>query len=301
MVIKDNNLGTERQKKAQIFNCVFCNYNTCYKSKWLRHNDTKKHKDNTMATNDNNLGNLGNLGNNEHIFICPCGKKYLHRSGLSRHKKSCTYESPVIEEQEPQNQIISTSTSEQIEILRKENKALLEQMNIIVQSLADVAKIAGNNNTISTNSHNINFYLNTHCKDAMSIQSFTKQLAIDISKHPELICSNKDHKQLYDFISERLTILDQTDRPLHSHKKTVYLKDEQDGWNKDTEGVAANTVIGAAKKADLDKLQTLYPAVPTNDKQQEEYIQTVSCLTGKISKKEKDQFEKMNCIELDIE
>ena len=185
--------------------------------------------------------------------------------------------------------------------MRKENKALLEQMNIIVQSLADVAKIAGNNNTISTNSHNINFYLNTHCKDAMSIQSFTKQLAIDISKHPELICSNKDHKQLYDFISERLTILDQTDRPLHSHKKTVYLKDEQDGWNKDTEGVAANTVIGAAKKADLDKLQTLYPAVPTNEKQQEEYIQTVSCLTNKISNKEKDQFEKMNCIELDIE
>ena len=83
MVIKDNNLGTERQKKAQIFKCDFCNYNTCYKSKWLRHNDTKKHKDNTMLTNDNELGNLGN---NEHI--CPCGKKYLHRSGLSRHKKT---------------------------------------------------------------------------------------------------------------------------------------------------------------------------------------------------------------------
>lgn len=300
MVIKDNKKVPQSTTNiCSNYECNYCHYNTCDSSNWAKHCKTMRHRTRAMITDDNVV--VPQSTTIITSYECECGKQYKYQSGLSRHKKTCTYKPPVIEEQEPQNQIISTSTSEQIEILRRENKALLEQMNIIVQSLADVAKIAGNNNTISTNSHNINFYLNTHCKDAMSIQAFAKQLAIDIGKQPQLLCNKKDHKPLCDFISDRLTDLHQTSRPLHSHKKTMYLKDEQDGWNKDTESVAANTVIGAAKKADLDKLQTLYPGVPTNEKQQEEYIHTVSCLTGKISKKEKDEFENMNCIELDIE
>ena len=306
MVIKDNNLGTERQKKAQIFKCDFCNYNTCYKSKWLRHNDTKKHKDNTMLTNDNELGNLGN---NEHI--CPCGKKYLHRSGLSRHKKTCTYKPPSVET-ETQNQLISKSIdkdaiimellkkmTDQQEQLNKQHKQLNKQNEVI----GDLVHRVGNNNTTNTNSHNtnINLYLNTHCKDAMSIQAFASQLAIDIGKQPQLLCNSKDHKPLCDFISEKMTILDQTVRPVHSHKKTMYLKDEAKGWNKDTKGDAANTVIGAAKKADLDKLPSLYPTLPTNEKQQEVYLNTVSDLMGDVSKKDKEEFEKMDCIGLELE
>ena len=135
--------------------------------------------DYTLGTKTDKKDENGSTETKKCEYICGCGKRYKYRQGLYKHKKTCTYK-PHAVQQEPQNQIISTSTSEQMEILCRENKALLEQMNTIVQSLADVAKIAGNNNTISTNSHNINFYLNTHCKDAMSIQAFANQLAIDI-------------------------------------------------------------------------------------------------------------------------
>ena len=168
------------------------------------------------------------------------------------------------------------------------------------RKMMELFNLAGHHNTTNTNSHNtnINLYLNTHCKDAMSIQAFASQLAIDIGKQPQLLCNSKDHKPLCDFISEKMTVLDQTARPVHSHKKTMYMKDEQDGWNKDENGKGANTVIAAAKKAELNKVTTLYPEWDNIDKDGDKYLEAVSHLTGEVTKKERDEFEKMKCLEI---
>ena len=61
-------------KKTFRFNCEKCNYNTCKKSSWINHLQTKKHNDNGQNKNDNK---------------CICGKKYTNRHNLSRHKKTC--------------------------------------------------------------------------------------------------------------------------------------------------------------------------------------------------------------------
>ena len=99
-------------------------------------------------------------------YKCACGKRYVYRQGIHKHKQTCTYEPP--REAEQQNQIVSIATPDQIEMLLRENKELRvllaeqsTQMVNMVKSIADVAKVAGNNNTISTNCHNtnINFYL----------------------------------------------------------------------------------------------------------------------------------------------
>jgi hypothetical protein len=178
---------------------------------------------------------------------------------------------------------------------------LLEKMDQQQKIINELVLRVGNNNSVNSHNTNINLYLNTHCKDAMSIQAFAKQLAIDLGKKPELISNSKDPKPLCNFISERLTTIDQTVRPLHSHKKTMYLKDEAEGWNKDMKGAAANTVLTAAKNADFNKLQSLYPVIPADEKQQEAYIETVTDLTKEVSKKEREAFENMDCIGLVLE
>lgn len=291
-------LGTKKNEKGTSkYYCKKCDYSTSHTGLWNKHLKTKKHNAGQM------LDDAGYLGTkrNETKWQCNCGKQYKHNQSYYRHKKTCTYTPPVLET-ETQNQIITTQ-SDREKSLEKQVDELRMILTDQTRKMMELFNLAGHHNTTNTNSHNtnINLYLNTHCKDAMSIQAFASQLAIDIGKQPQLLCNSKDHKPLCDFISEKMTVLDQTARPVHSHKKTMYLKDEAKGWNKDTKGDAANTVIGAAKKADLDKLPSLYPTLPTNEKQQEVYLNTVSDLMGDVSKKDKEEFEKMDCIGLDIE
>ena len=42
-------------------------------------------------------------------YDCECGKQYKYQSCLSRHKKTCTYEPPLVET-ETHNQIITTQS-----------------------------------------------------------------------------------------------------------------------------------------------------------------------------------------------
>lgn len=297
-------LGTKKnEKETTKYYCKKCDYSTSHTGLWNKHIKTKKHNAGQMLDDAGYLGTKKNE-KNETKWQCNCGKQYKHNQSYYRHKKTCTYTPPLVET-ETQNQIVSNNIDKDaliLELLKKMTDQQ-EQLNKQNEVIGDLVHRVGNNNTTNTNSHNtnINLYLNTHCKDAMSIQAFASQLAIDIGKQPQLLCNSKDHKPLCDFISEKMTVLDQTARPVHSHKKTMYLKDEAKGWNKDTKGDAANTVIGAAKKADLDKLPSLYPTIPTNEKQQEVYLNTVSDLMGDVSKKDKEEFEKMDCIGLELE
>ena len=67
------------------FICEKCNYITSRKSQWERHKLTSKH---INGKNGNYIGNTKSSMN-----ICPyCKKKYAHKSGLSRHLKTCKNE-----------------------------------------------------------------------------------------------------------------------------------------------------------------------------------------------------------------
>lgn len=245
----------------------------------------KKHNDDGRVTLDYKIG--AEKSKNEQYHVCACGKKYKYRQGLHKHKVKCM--------DNTQGQIIYKNADKDEMILHMLKK--MDEQHKIIHDL--VQRVGNNNNTNSNNSHNnINIYLNEQCKDAISIQTFAKQLALDIDNEPKILCDHKDHKPLCDLISKRLTILDQTMRPLHSHKKTLYMKDEQDGWNKDENGKAANTVINAAKKAELNKVTTLYPKWSNNNKDGDKYLEAVSHLIGEVTKKERDEFEKMKCLEI---
>ena len=71
------------KKVPKIFYCKKCDYTTSRKSQWTRHKMTAKHKmDNVDKVVDK-------AKSSDKKFVCTCGKKYKHSSGLSKHKKIC--------------------------------------------------------------------------------------------------------------------------------------------------------------------------------------------------------------------
>ena len=75
-------MNKSSKKNKQIFYCSNCDYTTSRQSQWDRHILTAKHiNGNNGNTNDNSKSSKN---------ICEyCGKKYTHKSGLSRHRKTC--------------------------------------------------------------------------------------------------------------------------------------------------------------------------------------------------------------------
>ena len=74
-------------ENAKKYICELCPFKCRKLCDFKRHVSTAKHKkitnDAKMITNDTN--------NTPQLFQCICGKEYQYRSGLSRHKKACTY------------------------------------------------------------------------------------------------------------------------------------------------------------------------------------------------------------------
>ena len=195
-------------------------------------------------------------------YFCECGKSYSHRASLYNHKKSCRFLPQNIHIQsinytdtnryQPNNNVNNTQT-EQIcnlfvenqefkKLLLEQNKAMIEQQNEnhnlqkqLLEVVKDVRVI--NNNTTNNNNQkfNLNFFLNTTCKDAMNMSEFIENIEIDF-KDIENIGKKGYVSGMTDVILSRIKDLDVTKRPLHCtdlKRETMYIKDN-DEWRKDT-------------------------------------------------------------------
>jgi hypothetical protein len=169
---------------------------------------------------------------NSEIFICKCGKQYAYSSGLSKHKKKCSFK-PVEEE--------SKSTKELIEFTTVDKDALIDKLmaTITLQSkqISELIPVVGNNNnnTINKQKFNINVFLNETCKDAMSITEFTESLVLKL----EDMMYSKDHgtiEGLSNIIIKNLNDIEVEKRPIHCtdlKRETLYIKDADIGWEKE--------------------------------------------------------------------
>ena len=71
------------RKGTTILYCAKCDYTCFHQSKYDRHLGTAKHRRKQMETKIV-----------ESKIQCECGKEYLNRSGLFKHKKKCVYKPP---------------------------------------------------------------------------------------------------------------------------------------------------------------------------------------------------------------
>ena len=251
-------------KNPNIYVCEKCNYKTGNKKDYNKHLSTGKHK---RVTNDNEM-----IIQIPTMVTCVCGNSYKHRSGLSRHKKTCTYnevcdtsedtptnEDPLNEAQTNAATILD-NPSLVVELL-KQNKEfkdlILEERREFQQIIKEMSKNMGNtvnnnNNTNinSNNKFNLNVFLNEKCKNAMTLKDFVKSINISIQDFIET-----GERGFIDGISniivERINEMEIHDRPLHCtdlKRETVYIKDD-DKWEKDEDKVQLRKAVkGVANK-----------------------------------------------------
>lgn len=227
------------QKIAKKYSCDVCNYYTCNKHDFNKHNNTDKHKIAILEVNGSHLSSQ-NRKKSQKIaksYQCNfCNKVYANSGGLWKHKQKCGLNSVG------QNHIIETPTSnsgidkDQIILdLVQDNRKMAEK--ILELSGNSGPTFNGNNNVNGNlNNFNLNFFLNDTCKDAMNLTDFINSIKLqlsDLEKVGELGYADGISRM---FINE-LNQLDVTKRPIHCSdlkRETLHIKDK-DTWEKDVD------------------------------------------------------------------
>ena len=260
----------KRLKSPQIFECINCNFKCTKNSEFERHKLTAKHQ---RLTNPNkktpNLYSCvcGKCYKHQstlcaHKKTCqkwrffltnPKGKAPHENSSGDKEFKYFNNDSGLInqynddiseisEESQPNTDLI-------VSILKQNNEFktfMIDQCNTMQQQTQDLqkqlievvkdGKIINNNTTNNNNQKfNLNFFLNTTCKDAMNMSEFIENINIDL-KDIENIGKQGYVMGMTDMILSRIKDLDVTKRPLHCtdlKRETMYIKDN-DEWSKDT-------------------------------------------------------------------
>jgi len=223
------------KKNAKNYYCKICDFNTCKKSNFEIHLQTKKHLSNISATSSNTEAT-------KKMNICDnCNKSYNDRSGLWRHKKTCK---PYEQNDKPHddNQIENINElndKDLIMMLIKQNSDLIKENSEFKNMMMKVFENGTNNNqSNNTNSlnktFNLQFFLNETCKDAMNIMDFVESIQLQLSDL-EKVGELGYVEGISNIIVKNLKALDVTQRPVHctdKKRETLYIKDENK-WEKE--------------------------------------------------------------------
>jgi hypothetical protein len=242
------------QKNKRDFCCEDCDYNTCNKYDYAKHIRTIKHISKKCYMTSENL-----LPENPH-YVCWCGVSYKHSSSYYRHKKLCAY----VEKHESDNSIRLDVVSEErmpdqtqpgcidqitdvnssslpilVRSLLKENREfkqlMLEQSKQMIEICKEGRIINHTTNHHNNQKFNLNFFLNTTCKDAINMSDFIQTIEVQMNE-----LENIGHEGyvagMTDIILSRIKDLDVSKRPVHCtdlKREIMYIKDQNE-WNKDT-------------------------------------------------------------------
>jgi len=231
------------------FNCEKCNYGCSKKGDFNKHIRSAKHNAETVG-NDYSCSN--------------CAKNFKTRSGLWKHKKSCTYTPPPSHEENIQATIEHVEpTSTELLVLVKE---LMKQNQELQNTMKEMIPHIGNttNNTNSNNTFNVQFFLENDCRNAQSIQEFVKSIEFN---HEHLVSMTKDGyvDTISNILIQALNKMAVTDRPLHCtdlKRETVYIKDKE-SWNKSTaDAPLMNRVINCIEQGCVIEVKNYVDQTP---------------------------------------
>jgi len=222
-------------KNRICYECKKCDYTTCNKYDYDKHQKTIKHLSNDLAMFSMNLSQKSQAK----CFTCKeCNKDYKDYSGLWRHKKKCNLDinnDYAIKSEPVKNKL--TSDKDLVVMLIKQNSELIKD-NIEYKNMVMEVIKNGTNNTTHTNSHNktfnLQFFLNETCKDAMNIMDFVDSIKLQLTDL-EKVGKIGYVEGISNIIVENLKALDVSERPIHctdKKREVLYIKDE-DKWEKE--------------------------------------------------------------------
>ena len=261
----------KRQKTIQIFECTLCNFKCSKNSEFERHKMTAKHQ---RLTNPNKktpnlyscvcgkdykhqstlcahkkkckkwrfflknpnvktrLDNQSNKYNHNNNITYDCSDENYDSDEMSEMSEESHSNTDLIVSLLRQNNEFKSFMIDQCNNMQQQTQSLQKQLIEVVKD----GKIINNNTTTNNNQKfNLNFFLNTTCKDAMNMSEFIENMNIDF-KDIENIGKQGYVLGMTDMILSRIKDLDVTKRPLHCtdlKRETMYIKDN-DEWSKDT-------------------------------------------------------------------
>ena len=292
-MVKNGNEKSQKSQKKYV--CIICDYNTINKYDYTKHNLTPKHKKMyQMVKNDNEKSQKSQQNNN----ICSCGKEYKFSSGLARHAKKCaTIPNDYMFE-------LLQDNKEFKELMIEQNKQIIalteKNANQPVQHIQNNTQNIQNNNV----TFNLNYFLNTTCKDAINMKDFIESINVNFNDL-ENTGKNGFVKSMTQVITRELGKLEACMRPIHCSdvkRKVLHIKNENE-WRKDTDQCvnAKKMVSSIAHKTNVlqiplwvtanpqsqiydDKLNDFYFKIVGNsmDGSDETYDKIITGVSGKI-------------------
>jgi hypothetical protein len=227
--VKTKSATENTQQSSSIYDCEICDYKSSRHSQYTRHLETDKHLKRLISTENNILD-----PESSHNFKCDkCSKIYKERSGLWRHKKTCTFVKPV-EEKNPMEMAFLTNLV--MEVV-KNNSDLQRQNQELQKKMLDVCSKGGTNNSHNNSynkTFNMQFFLNEQCKDAMNIMDFVNSMTLEFSDLED-VGKLGYVEGISNIIIRKLNALDIHKRPIHcsdAKREIMYVKDENI-WEKE--------------------------------------------------------------------
>ena len=227
------------QKNAKNYICESCDFKCSKPYDYKRHVATQKH---IMIT-------TGTKKSAEQIdnFACECGRVYKHRSGLCRHKQTCSYKMPNERyAQECQNSLIEYDSNAESNLAKvilelvRENKdfknMLIEQHKTMIEIAQKTSITNNSNNTNSNNKQfNLNFFLNEQCKNAINLSEFVENVKLSLTEL-ENVADMGYVDGVTQIFMNGLKDMDIYTRPLHCTdiKREIMHVRENNTWIKDT-------------------------------------------------------------------
>jgi len=136
---------------------------------------------------------------------------------------------------------------ELVSTLKDENSTLKDHNKNLQNNLNETIPRVGNNNNSITNNNNfdVNVFLEDKCKDAMHIQEFGKLLNDTTTVEDVDTYEKNAGTAIGEIMKRELLKLAQIARPLHTYKKEWFVKDRENGWEKDEKGNFVETIRSA--------------------------------------------------------
>ena len=262
------------KKKHEIFTCEKCDYKTSRRSNYNNHLLTLKHK--RMTNDDKKKQKVAE-------FHCECGKSYIYRQGLHKHKKKCAY----IHEESACNKIIAKTDSLE-ELSKTDLLNMVHEQNKIIRDI--IPKIGNTTNNIRNDFRNNNFnfqlFLDENCKDAMTLNNFATEFQMTI----EDILKYKQGKQsgVSNLLAQNLKPIPVVQRPIHCTdvKKHTWMIKDDDGWKKDNGKKVIKVTEFEVSNRFHDLWETAYPEWQHNERLTDTYLDIVRCITAESSEKD---------------
>ena len=283
------------KKNKRVFYCKKCNYTTTRKSNWEKHIITEKHKQDIILNPAKSI-----KCNTETTYNCNiCGKEYRHKSSLSRHYRSCAekikHDVDHIESKDSKESKAEIVPLKEIETLRVKAE-LYDAQKTEIAELKDLVKKVAEKKPSTVHNWNVNILLETHCKNAMNIADFVKQLQLT---QQDLFYTKQNGyiEGMSQVFIKGLKALTPAERPIHCVDKQQNLYIRDDGrWACDGDGRLLGTQISAVTKKHMDALKVWekqHPDWHQSESQTKTYMELVKKTLGGSSDEEQERCRKL--------